>query len=210
MKTHRFATGAGSANGQNPRAMVHGVVVRFTGWPKLQGMGRSLLLLAWFWVGGVLHAEPVEETESTEQGGRKNITLGAMFQEEFKQKEGVKELKSGVLYQATASGSGQMPKLSDRVKVRYEGRHVDGRVFDKSKGDEPQEFRVDRTVAGWQEVLPLMREGDKWEVVVPSHLGYGAKGSPYGNIGPNETLVFTIELVRVMAVGEKSAPPSSP
>lgn len=147
---------------------------------------------------------------SAEQGGRKNITLGAMFQEEFRQQEGVKELKGGLLYKVEAEGTGKTPKLSDRVKVRYEGRHVDGRVFDKSKGEEPQEFRVDRTVAGWQEVLPLMREGDKWEVVVPSHLAYGAKGSPYGNIGANETLVFTIELVDVMEPGEKSAPPTSP
>ena len=147
---------------------------------------------------------------NAEQGGRKNITLGAMFQEEFRQKEGVRELKGGLLYRVEASGTGKTPKLSDRVKVRYEGRHVDGRVFDKSKGEESQEFRVDRTVAGWQEVLPLMREGDKWEVVVPSHLAYGAKGSPFGNIGPNETLVFTIELVHVMDPGEKSAPPTSP
>jgi FKBP-type peptidyl-prolyl cis-trans isomerase len=147
---------------------------------------------------------------SAEQGGRKNITLGAMFQEEFRQQEGVKELKGGLLYKVEAEGTGKTPKLSDRVKVRYEGRHVDGRVFDKSKGEEPQEFRVDRTVAGWQEVLPLMREGDKWEVVVPSHLAYGAKGSPYGNIGANETLVFTIELVDVMEPGEKSASPLSP
>ena len=55
-----------------------------------------------------------------------------------------------------------------------------------------------------------MREGDKWEVVVPSHLAYGAKGSPFGNIGPNETLVFTIELVDVLDPGEKSAPPVAP
>ena len=147
---------------------------------------------------------------NAEQGGRKNITLGAMFQEEFRQQEGVKELKGGLLYKVEAEGTGKTPKLSDRVKVKYEGRHVDGRVFDKSKGEEPQEFRVDRTVAGWQEVLPLMREGDKWEVVVPSHLAYGAKGSPYGNIGANETLVFTIELVDVMEPGEKSASPLSP
>lgn len=147
---------------------------------------------------------------NAEQGGRKNITLGAMFQEEFRQKEGVQELKGGILYKVEANGGGKTPKLSDRVKVRYEGRHVDGRVFDKSKGEEPQEFRVDRTVAGWQEVLPLMREGDKWEVVVPSHLAYGAKGSPYGNIGPNETLVFTIELVDVLDPGEKSSPAVSP
>jgi len=147
---------------------------------------------------------------SADKGARRNITLGAMFQEEFRQQEGVKELKGGLLYKVAVSGSGKTPKLSDRVKVRYEGRHVDGRIFDKSKGEEPQEFRVDRTVAGWQEVLPLMREGDKWEVVVPSHLAYGAKGSPFGNIGPNETLVFTIELMDVMDPGEKSVTPVAP
>ena len=161
-----------------------------------------------------IHAEPGEEAGNAEQGGRKNITLGAMFQEEFKQREGVKELKNGILYRVESSGSGKTPKISDRVKVRYEGRHVDGKVFDKSKGEEPQEFsRLDRTVmVGWQEILPLMREGDKWEVVIPSHLAYGAKGreGPSGGIGPNETLVFTIELVRVLEPGEKSAPLVSP
>ena len=171
-------------------------------------------LLAYFLfflvVGQPVQAEPETQTGMAEQGGRKNITLGAMFQEEFRQQEGVKELKNGVLYRVEASGSGKNPKVSDRVKVRYEGRHVDGRVFDKSKGEDPQEFRVDRTVSGWQEVLPLMREGDKWVVVIPSHLAYGAKGNPVGNIGPNETLAFTIELVRVMDPGEKSAPLVSP
>lgn len=167
-----------------------------------------LMMGLWAVLAGRTEAEDL--AESLEQGGRKNITLGAMYQEEFKQKDGVRELKSGVLYRVEASGTGQMPKLSDRVKVRYEGRHVDGRVFDKSKGEEPQEFRVDRTVSGWQEVLPLMREGDQWEVVIPSHLAYGAKGSPFGNIGPNETLVFTIELVHVLEPGEKSLPAVSP
>jgi len=174
---------------------------------KVRYLAKVLFLLV---AGSFVHAEPEEDSGNAEQGGRRNITLGAMFQEEFKQQEGVKELKSGVLYRVEVSGSGQTPKLSDRVKVRYEGRHVDGRVFDKSKGDEPQEFRVDRTVPGWQEILPLMREGDKWVVVIPSHLAYGAKGSPYGNIGPNETLAFTIELVRVMDPGEKSPPLISP
>lgn len=164
----------------------------------------------WLILGMTVGAETEEAETSAEQGARRNITLGAMFQEEFRQKEGVQELKGGILYKAEVNGSGKTPKLSDRVRVHYEGRHVDGRVFDKSKGDKPQEFRVDRTVPGWQEVLPLMREGDKWEVVVPSHLAYGAKGTPYGNIGPNETLIFTIELVKVLDPGEKSAPLGSP
>jgi FKBP-type peptidyl-prolyl cis-trans isomerase len=174
-------------------------------------------ILPWLVLGLIAAATWAEDLDgamaaaiNAEQGGRRNITLGAMFQEEFRQQEGVKQLKGGVLYRVETSGSGKTPKLSDRIRVRYEGRHVDGRVFDKSKGEEPQEFRVDRTVNGWQEVLPLMREGDKWEVVVPSHLGYGAKGSPFGNIGPNETLVFTIELVDVLEPGEKSGPAVSP
>jgi len=175
---------------------------------------RTLVCLGFGLIAGMGWAEDLDGAMAAainaEQGGRKNITLGAMFQEEFRQQEGVKELKGGLLYKVEVSGSGKTPKLSDRVKVRYEGRHVDGRVFDKSKGEEPQEFRVDRTVAGWQEVLLLMREGDKWEVVVPSHLAYGAKGSPFGNIGPNETLVFTIELMDVMDPGEKSASPVAP
>jgi len=175
---------------------------------------RFLLWLAFGWVAGAVWADDLDGAMAAainaEQGGRRNITLGAMFQEEFRQKEGVQELKSGVLYRVEATGTGRTPKLSDRVKVRYEGRHVDGRVFDKSRGEEPQEFRVDRTVAGWQEVLPLMREGDRWEVVVPSHLAYGARGSAFGNIGPNETLAFTIELVDVMEPGEKSGPAATP
>jgi len=150
--------------------------------------------------------EEVSEETSVlaETGARRNITLGAMFREEFKQLEGVQELKCGVMYKVEASGKGKTPKLSDWIKVNYAGKHVDGRVFDKSKEGEPARLRVDRTVPGWQEVLPRMREGDKWEVVIPSQLGYGAKGTVAGNIGANETLVFTIELVEVEDASKKT------
>ena len=139
-----------------------------------------------------------------ETGARKNITLGAMFREEFQQQEGVQELKCGILYKVEAEGKGKTPKTSDWIRVNYAGKHVDGRVFDKSKEGEPARLRVDRTVPGWQEVLPRMREGDKWEVVIPSHLGYGAEGTGAGNIGANETLVFTIELVEVEDPAKKA------
>ena len=170
------------------------------------------ILPAWVWlvglglvgsVGAEEEAPAAGESEAREEmqasadkGARRNITLGAMFREEFKELEGVQELKSGILYKVEATGTGKTPKLSDWVRVNYAGKHVDGRVFDQSK-EEPVRMRVDRTVPGWQEVLPRMREGDKWEVVIPSHLGYGAKGTGAGNIGANETLVFTIELVEV-------------
>ena len=143
--------------------------------------------------------EPAEEGK----GGRRNITLGAFFMEDFRQQEGVQELKNGILYKIETSGKGKTPKTSDRVRVNYTGRHVDGSVFDQSKEGQPGEFKVDRTVGGWQEVLPRMREGDKWRVVIPSPLAYGASGTPYGNIGPNETLDFTIELVEVLEPGKK-------
>jgi len=139
-----------------------------------------------------------EDSLEEGKGGRHNITQGAIFTDDFRQQEGVQELKNGILYKVEATGKGKTPKTSDRIKVNYIGKHVDGRVFDQSKEGQPGEFKVDRTVAGWQDVLPRMREGDRWEVVIPSHLAYGASGTPYGNIGPNETLVFTIELVEVM------------
>jgi FKBP-type peptidyl-prolyl cis-trans isomerase len=138
------------------------------------------------------------------KGGRQNITLGAMFYEEFQQQEGVQELKSGILYKIQATGKGKTPKTSDWVKVNYEGKHVDGNGFDKM---ESYRTRVDRTVPGWQEVLPRMREGDKWEIVIPSHLAYGAKGMKGKgdkSIGANETLVFLIELVEVEDPAKKA------
>lgn len=168
---------------------------------KARGQGRNL-----FFAGVLISvlisqgtAEDSSEGLEEGKGGRHNITQGAIFADDFRQQEGVQALKSGILYKVEATGKGRTPKLSDRVKVSYAGRHVDGRVFDQSNPGEPREFRLDRgIVQGWQEVLPRMREGDKWEVVIPSHLAYGASGTPYGNIGPNETLVFTIELVEVM------------
>lgn len=145
-----------------------------------------------------------EEFVDGAKGERHNITEGAIFINDFRDQTGVQELKSGILYKVRVSGVGKTPKLSDRVKVSYVGKQVNGRVFDQSKVGEPREFRLDRTVPGWQDVLPRMREGDSWEVVIPSHLAYGATGSPYANIGPNETLFFLIELVEVIDPSKKS------
>ena len=160
-------------------------------------MKRSLVLAGILTTFCVFQSRSEDSLEEG-KGGRHNITQGAIFTDDFRQQEGVQGLKNGILYKVEATGKGKTPKTSDRIKVNYIGKHVDGRVFDQSKEGQPGEFKVDRTVAGWQDVLPRMREGDRWEVVIPSHLAYGASGTPYGNIGPNETLVFTIELVEVM------------
>ena len=153
-------------------------------------------------------AAKAEMQVGVEKGARRNITLGAMFREEFEQQEGVQKLKNGILYKIHATGKGKTPKTTDSVKVKYEGRHVDGRIFDDNYKEEPARFRLDRNIImGWQEVLPRMREGDKWEIVIPSHLAYAATGK-YGkddkSIGANETLVFTIDLVEVEDPAKKA------
>lgn len=172
-------------------------------------MTRCLVLMGVFSCalsGSIKAGDNPEPPVEDGKGGRHNITQGAIFMDDFRQQEGVQELKNGILYRIETTGKGKTPKVSDRVKVNYVGRHVDGRVFDQSKEGQPGEFKVDRTVPGWQDVLPRMREGDKWRVVIPSHLGYGAAGTPYGNIGPNETLDFTIELVEVSEPIKKNEP----
>ncbi|NDC79798.1 MAG: hypothetical protein EB090_00760 [Verrucomicrobia bacterium] len=160
-------------------------------------MKRGLLVTG-FLLFSLIALGKAEDSQEEGKGGRHNITQGAIFMNDFRQQEGVQELKNGILYKVEAAGKGKTPKTNDRVKVNYIGRHVDGRVFDQSKEGQPYESRVDRQISGWQDVLPRMREGDKWEVVIPSHLAYGAAGTPRGDIGPNETLVFTIELLEVM------------
>jgi len=184
------------------------------------------ILPAWAWLlafafSGIVQAEDEggvstaseeaakEEMQvGVEKGARRNITLGAMYREEFEQQEGVQKLKNGILYKIHATGKGKTPKTTDSVKVKYEGRHVDGRIFDDNYKEEPARFRLDRNIiTGWQEVLPRMREGDKWEIVIPSHLAYAATGR-YGkddkSIGANETLVFSIELVEVEDPAKKA------
>jgi FKBP-type peptidyl-prolyl cis-trans isomerase len=108
--------------------------------------------------------------------------------------EGVVVLPSGLQYKVLATGKGPSPKATDTVRVNYVGRFIDGSVFDES-GDQPAEFRVDGVIAGWTEALQKMKVGDKWQLVVPSKLGY-----PQGRdeIAPGTTLVFEVELLGIV------------
>ncbi len=126
-----------------------------------------------------------------------NYKAGQQFLQENKTKEGVKTTNSGLQYKVITSGSGKTPKPSDSVVAHYEGRLINGKVFDSSiKRGSPATFPVNGVIKGWQEVLQLMKEGDKWQVYIPSDLAYGEKGVGR-NIGPNETLIFDIELIKV-------------
>lgn len=112
-------------------------------------------------------------------------------------KDGVKALPNGIQYKVLKEGNGDQVKAGDTVSVNYRGTLLDGTEFDSSyKRGKPATFATDQVIEGWQAVLPLMHEGDKWEVVIPAKLAYGDNGKG-GVIGPAEPLVFEIELIDV-------------
>lgn len=123
---------------------------------------------------------------------------GAAFLAKWAKKDGVKKTDSGIYYKVLTDGKGKQPKLTDKVKVNYKGTLKDGKEFDSSyKRGKPAEFPVNGVIKGWQEIVPMMKEGSKWEVAIPSDLAYGKTGMG-GVIGPNEPLVFEIELLEVV------------
>ncbi len=121
------------------------------------------------------------------------------FMEENAKKEGVITTASGLQYRIITEGDGATPTAEDTVIAHYKGTLLDGTVFDSSHDrGEPATFAVTGVIQGWQEVLQLMQEGDKWEVVIPGGLAYGPVGAGRGSpIGPNETLIFEIELIAI-------------
>jgi FKBP-type peptidyl-prolyl cis-trans isomerase FkpA/FKBP-type peptidyl-prolyl cis-trans isomerase FklB len=118
--------------------------------------------------------------------------------EENAQREGVKTTQSGLQYRIVEPGSDTKPAPSDTVRVHYEGRLIDGTVFDSSyERGQPVEFPLNRVIPGWTEGLQLIGEGGKIELFIPSELGYGARGTPGGPIPPHATLIFDVELLEV-------------
>jgi len=110
----------------------------------------------------------------------------------------VKTTYSGLQYEVLRPGTGQRPTAYNRVRVHYHGYLPNGTVFDSSvERGKPSEFGLNQVIAGWREGIPLMREGAKYRFQIPGHLAYGAKGSP-PKIGPNQTLLFDVELLKVL------------
>ena len=137
------------------------------------------------------------QAESAKQGEviRKN---GEAFLSENAKREGIKVTESGLQYEVLESGKGDSPKASDNVEVHYTGKLIDGTVFDSSvERGVPASFGVTQVIPGWVEALQLMHEGDKWRLYIPSDLAYGPNGAG-GVIGPNMTLIFDVELLRVI------------
>ncbi len=137
----------------------------------------------------VAQNSPEVEYKSNKEGGEK-------FMAANKIKEGVKTLSSGVQYKIIKEGSGPVPDDTSLVKVHYEGKTIDGKVFDSSyERGEPIKLRCNQTIKGWSDAMTHMPEGSVWEIYIPQELGYGEREQ--GGITPFSPLIFKVELIKV-------------
>ena len=132
----------------------------------------------------------------------RSLEEGEKFLAANKEKEGVVETESGLQYKIEVEGTGISPEETDTVEVNYEGRLIDGTVFDSSYDrGESVKFPLNRVIKGWTEGLTYAKEGGKLQLYIPAELGYGQRGS--GPIPGNSTLIFDIELVKVYKAAPK-------
>jgi len=133
----------------------------------------------------------------TKEAAAENLKKGQKFLEENKSKPGIKVTESGLQYEILEQGKGKKPALTDKVKCNYKGTLIDGTVFDSSYDrGQPATFGVNRVIKGWTEALQMMPVGSKWKLYIPAELAYGERGAG-ADIGPNETLIFEIELLDI-------------
>ena len=142
------------------------------------------LALLWIWVPSAAMAQSA-------------MIKGEMFLKQNAKLEGVKTLPSGLQIKFLKEGTGRQPKASDTVVVHYRGRTIDGHEFDSSyKRGQPATFPLKNVIRGWTEGLQFLKEGGKAELYIPSELAYGSRGAG-ADIGPDETLIFEVELISI-------------
>ena len=131
--------------------------------------------------------------------GEANKAAGEAFLAENGKRAEVKTTPTGLQYEVLTEGDGPQPEATDQVEVHYTGKLIDGTVFDSSvdRGI-PATFGVTQVIPGWVEALQLMKAGSKWRLFIPSNLAYGPNGAPGSPIGPNSTLIFDVELLKVI------------
>ncbi len=145
----------------------------------------------------VLESHEQKAATGLRETAKRNAEAGRTFLEKNGKRDEVKTLESGLQYWVVRAGDGPRPKLTDTVKVNYLGALIDGREFDSSeRHGGPASLPLNGVIKGWQEAMLLMPVGSKWQIYVPSDLAYGARGAG-GVIGPNETLIFDIELLGI-------------
>ena len=146
------------------------------------------------------------QQKKVEEEAGKNLEASEKFLADNAERDGVTVTDSGMQYEVLASGEegAASPTLNDTVEVHYHGTLPDGTVFDSSvEREQPATFGLQQIIPGWQEALPMMKEGDKWKIVLPPSLAYGEQGAG-GDIGPNQVLIFEIELLDVKGRDRKS------
>lgn len=154
-------------------------------------------------------AEQIFEKKEVELKAQKDAEIKAKneaYLAENKKKEGVVTLADGLQYRIIKKGDGAIPTATDRVQVIYEGKTIDGKVFDATSrhGVEFDTFNVGGLIKGWTEALQMMPVGSKWEIVIPQNLAYGERGAGR-DIAPFSTLIFTLELKGIEAAPEKES-----
>lgn len=142
-----------------------------------------------------------------DQMSQGNLAKGQAFLAQNAKKAGVKTTASGLQYEVLKEGNGTKPKATDMVAVQYEGKLLDGQVFDSTAkhGGEPAVFPLNQVIPGWTEGLQLMGEGAKYRFYIPANLAYGEQGMPQGGIEPNSVLTFDVELVKVNPPADAAA-----
>lgn len=146
------------------------------------------------------------QQEVRQQTVDKNKKVGEAFLAANKDKPGVIALPSGLQYKIVQAGTGPKPSAADTVVCNYRGTLVDGTEFDSSyKHGQPASFPVGQVIKGWTEALQLMPVGSKWQLFIPPDLAYGERGTNGGPIGPDETLIFDVELLSIQAKAQPAA-----
>ena len=180
----------------------------------LTGMGKQKMQLTEKQMQAVMMAfrqEMMQKMQAKNAAEAKaNAKASAAMLAANAKKPGVHVTKSGLQYKILKKGSGQSPTASDTVQVNYTGTLPNGKKFDASAdhpGGGPAEFELDRVIPGWSEALGMMKPGAKWRIWIPAKLAYGAQG-PRG-IGPNQALVFDVQLVKVEKKSDKASQNSS-
>ena len=140
-----------------------------------------------------------KQRAAAEELGKANAAAGEAFLAENGKRVEVKTTPSGLQYEVLTEGDGPRPEANDQFEVHYTGKLIDGTVFDSSVDrGMPATFGVTQVIPGWVEALQLMKAGSKWRLFIPSNLAYGPNGAPGSPIGPNATLIFDVELLKVI------------
>ena len=156
-------------------------------------MYQKLIIVALLLLAGCSETQEKSQSQVAQgqQNGQEYLYINA-------KKPGVKVMPSGLQFEIIESGEGRSPLATSNVVTHYHGTFVNGDVFDSSvdRGT-PAEFPVNGVIKGWTEALQMMKEGDKWRLVLPPEIAYGERGAAGGLIAPNTVLVFEVELIEV-------------